>query len=328
MRVAPIWRRTGFTLIELLVVIAIIAILIGLLLPAVQKVREAANRMSCANNLKQIGLALHNYHDVNQFLPPSRLDRAGGVTWAVLILPYIEQDSFYKRWDPSRWYYDQGATVAEGDQIRGTQVKLYLCPSRRNLGTEPRLSIVGDLPDLSFPGSRSHYAGALGDYAACVGDDLAIEFNDGFFGGNGAIVLARLPHRHDGRLPRRLAPWSSQVAFKDISDGLSNTLFVGEKHLIPGTFGRNTPNNLAASFGDGSMYNGDHPWVILRTAGQTNPLALHPNVPFRAQFGSWHPGICQFVFGDGSVRGLPNSTAPATLTLLARRADGQRIPEF
>src|SRR5438309_1420628 len=99
-------RRIGFTLIELLVVISIISILIGMLLPAVQKAREAANRISCANNLKQIGLALHNYEGVYYGLPPSRMED-GPATWMVLILPFMEQDNLYRQWRMDLTYYEQ-----------------------------------------------------------------------------------------------------------------------------------------------------------------------------------------------------------------------------
>jgi prepilin-type N-terminal cleavage/methylation domain-containing protein len=154
-------RRAGFTLIELLVVIAIIALLVGLLMPAVQKVREAANRISCANNLKQICLALHHYHNQFEQLPPSRIDDQHA-TWAVLLLPFMEQDNLFRQWRLEGRYYDQT------DVARMTSLKNYFCPTRRTAATDPLASISGDVPS-DGPPSGTHYPGALGDYAACIG---------------------------------------------------------------------------------------------------------------------------------------------------------------
>src|SRR5262245_59465845 len=167
-------KRRAFTLIELLVVIAIISVLIGMLLPAVQKAREAASRISCANNLKQIGLAMHMYHHDQDRLPPNRLivpenplsplgKPTGGATWAVLLLPYLEQDNLHRQWNVRLNYYDQNATA------RNSTVKTYFCPSRRS----PGLSVSGDVPSDAFTNppplvATLHYPGGLGDYAVAV----------------------------------------------------------------------------------------------------------------------------------------------------------------
>jgi prepilin-type N-terminal cleavage/methylation domain-containing protein len=161
-RVTSSRQRGGFTLIELLVVIAIIALLMGLLLPAVQKTRESAHRISCANNLKQITLAMHHYErDYGQLPPRCALD--DGASWPILILRHIEQDGLYRSWDLSRSYYDQN------DLARMTTIPIYFCPSRRN-SRESGLSTSGDQPWLGGLDYGPQVPGALIDYAACLGD--------------------------------------------------------------------------------------------------------------------------------------------------------------
>jgi len=303
--------RVGFTLIELLVVIAIIAVLIGLLLPAVQKVREAANRTKCANNLKQIGVAVHNYHHARGWFPPTRILPAHG-TWCTLILPYIEQDNLTNLWDPTRSYFSQPSQALEG------QVAIYYCPSRRSA---PQLSVAGDTR-----GSVAHRPGGLCDYAASGVNHANWDRVD--IVGSGAMVRTEAVVVAGAEPDWRIGSWRSETRFASVTDGLSNTFLIGEKHVPPDRLG-------LSSAGDGSAYNGGGNLLTpIRVAGPG--MAIISN--FREnrsgqnpawRFGSWHAGaVCQFVMCDGSVRPLLPTVNPNILALLVSRDDGQPIPAF
>jgi prepilin-type N-terminal cleavage/methylation domain-containing protein len=308
-------RAAAFTLIELLVVIAIIAILIGLLLPAVQKVREAAARSQCANNLKQIGLAIHSYHDANRKLPYGR--SGGGASrhsWAVLLLPYLEQTGLWQIYTNSYTGVTQdyginqisSTTVPDIKTARETQVPVFFCPSRR----QPTASLT-DLVNAppSTPNPDDPY-GSPGDYAACRGDGNTTTVS-GVTADTGMFLQTGTQTAPKAQL---------KIRFADIQDGLSNTFAIGEKHVPIGTF--NDQN-------DGSIWSGGYPAGIFRRAGEGSTIAFSPNDPVTGEnFGSWHTGVSQFVFGDGSVHVLSSSVPGSTLGLLANRADGQPIPSY
>lgn len=304
-------RRTGFTLIELLVVIAIIAILIALLVPAVQKVREAANRAECGNNLKQMGVALHNYHNVNKKLPPSR-GADPSPTWAAFILPYLEQEAAYKLWvQPiirTSYYHvnNKGA--------RETIVGIYFCPTRRRSSpqwlTDP---VNGGRNDrLQGNAAKPITPGALGDYACCMGSGTI----DGISGYIDYYNGSKPPRDTTKPGPGAFTYFTAGggISFNRITDGTSNTFLVGEKHIRP------IDLRLAA---DTSIYNGDN-GAAQRLAGPNTALALNHTVTGN-RFGSAHPGSCQFVMGDGSVRPIRVSINTTTLGYLADRADGKTI---
>lgn len=310
----PVVRKEGFTIVELVVVIAIIGILVGLLLPAVQAAREAGRRISCQNNLKQIGLAVHLFHDQYKALPPSR-SYDHYTSWAFLILPNLEQDNLFAGWDPQLKYYYQP------DVARLTSIESYMCPSRRS---GLHVSKSGD--DIYSPYETSpHMPGVLGDYAASAGYGPAgvwnwTSSNGAFIIGSGVTDPPTVPAWDFAPPGAKLIQWKSRTAFRSLIDGTSNTILVGEKHVRPSRFG--------ISPEDGALYNGDHPGNFSRCGGPGYPIARFPDDTYLNNFGSYHPGVSSFVLADGSTRAVSVQISTDTLGRLTHREDGEPVPPY
>jgi prepilin-type N-terminal cleavage/methylation domain-containing protein len=319
-------RRAGFTLIELLVVIAIIAILIGLLLPAVQKVREAANRAKCQNNLKQIALACHSFHDAVKQLPtagqqdagnnnrdknnPFALGKGQRWSWRYQILPFIEQDAIFK--------------LTSDAQVWTSVVPIYNCPARR-------------LPTLVG-------ADLLTDYAANAGSNWCPA--------NSALVWTGviIPGMLNNLTP--LAP----VRIADVKDGTSNTIMFGEKFVTTDWLDK-APNE----WGDNEHWAGGNSWTVTRAANQQPrqdaPWSTGPNFTgttgspppnyqapgingacgpwglgttggYFDYWGSAHPGAFNGAMTDGSVRSIAYSIPLDVLRNLHDRNDGNVVAPF
>jgi hypothetical protein len=244
-------------------------------------------------------------------LPPSRISQDGHATWLVLILPYVEQDPLYKEWVLEKRYFDQTPTA------QTTPVSLYYCPTRRS----PLQNSVDAGGNCDKLGGK-FYPGPVTDYAVCSGDRLS--YPAGYLDdktANGAIIEAK--YQLAGTL---LTSWKSRTSLASLVDGSSNTILVGEKYVLITKWGHCSP--------DAAAYNASNPpRSYARVGGPTFPLAAlakagEPVQEDERSFGSYHPGICQFVFGDGSVHALSDSLDPVILRLLCVRNDGQPIPPY
>ena len=305
-------RHVGFTLVELLVVIAIIGVLVALLLPAIQAAREAARRAQCTNNLKQIGLALHNYHDTHGVFPPghmiwnNNLPAGYGLVgsmrlmgWQVHLLPYIELGSLY-----SQYNFSGSTPINQADNMRvhWTWINDYLCPSNPGMeGVYWTSTINPATGDENLDGTPTHYTGISDDLCNF---DLCAASGWWTAGGKGLFFTG------------------SKVKMRDILDGTSSTFAVGE-NVAPDPRGTN-------------KYRGKT-WVAYNIMsverGINYPFRLNPQLShngFNSTNGpaSYHPGGANFMLADASVRFVSESIDQALLQALATRAGKESVGQY
>jgi prepilin-type processing-associated H-X9-DG protein len=341
------------TLVELLVVLAIIAILIALLLPAVHRVREAASRAACFNNLKQMGAALHNYHDSLGSFPPGFTVHGtdnlemGGFGGFIPLLPFLEQDNWFRRWDPSQTWYDP-----PNDAIVSVEVKVFCCPSNRTHG------IIDTSFLVPFAGRPLPNVAAC-DYLLCKGANAAL------------CEVTQVPP-----IARGVFDVNTRTRLTDITDGTSNTFAIGEGAGHNPRFGirRFYPDTTPAqdlfpgqsplidqSWSSGPMatqalhsiglLGGSCLGVTAERGGQADPFDERMNNPLAlpaldnnhgctnsgtapgtydsiSGFRSVHPGGSNFLFCDGSARFVSETVSPDTYRALSSMAGGEVLGDF
>lgn len=287
--------RTGFTLVELLVVIAIIGILVGLLLPAVQAAREAARRMQCSNNVRQLGIAVHNYESAYRRLPSgwvaSNAHGEPGWGWAAALLPFMEGSNLHQQID-----FRIPIEADIHDQVRVTVVPTFLCPSDTGANlfeiaegdghdhdhdARYRVGRIDDEGEKLFQVSKSNYVGMFGTF----------ELEDAPYNGNGMFY------------------GNSRIKFRDVTDGLSNTLMVGERN-----------SRLGYSLWQGNISEAAEAHARILGVADHGPNSPHAHFE---DFSSYHTGGVNFMKADVSVSFLSDSIDVQVYQAMATRSGGE-----
>jgi len=293
------FRRRGFTLIELLVVIAIIAVLIALLLPAVQQAREAARRSQCKNNLKQLGLGLHNYLDVHRTFPPGEVKHAhygdnwNPIGWSAFLLPFVDQAPVYSKLQEETQNFGTEMNYNSATSAGATILSVYICPTDIMPGINPVLE-----------GQKM----AKSNYVANAGKTF-IEDND-----------------YDPNKFMGVFAVNAVFGLKDVIDGTSNTIIIGERDG-----GTNLPfSSRVAAWWVGSDHVGWHDRVFSFTykSYAINSTGGLGGVSQNRVFSSLHTGGCHFLFGDGHIQFVSQNIDGNTYEALGTRAGNEVIGVF
>lgn len=334
-------KKQGFTLIEILVVTAIIAVLIALLLPAVQAAREAARRAQCANNLRQLALGLHSYHDSHNILPPGYVT-SNQAAWGAMLLRYIEQDPLYNRLD-FRYSLTTGSPTAENlDKVK-EPLPTFVCP------TESVPMFVTGEGLTPATAATSHVSAAISNYLGCAGSGtllvggtrVGVNDSDSGAAQSSPVTFDNTPLDSGGSFYG-----NSRISFGDMTDGMSYTALLGEhssRSCAGGNPDSTSTHGLKAPFGNTRQCHGY--WALAQDNDASDVLfdmrhgvngSLGPSLPVaqglkagnEGDLSSHHPGGVQVARADASVWVVSGTADPKILYNFANRRDGgvQELP--